>query len=336
MAGKREYQPPYAVTPAIVTLAAQIGEAVGRLAAVADSPRALRLRRINRIRTIRGSLAIEGNTLSEEQVTAVLNGKPVVAPPREIQEVRNAIAAYDRLEQWQPDSEADLLAAHRHLMQGLIDEAGTYRRGGVGVIAGDQMLHMAPPAHRVPVLMDNLLRWLSVSEAHPLVASSVSHYEFEFIHPFADGNGRIGRLWQTVILSRWNPVFTDIPIESLVHAHQAEYYRALDESTQGNDSAPFIAFMLRMILDAVVTTTPQVARQVTPQVMRLLAAMRGDEMSREAIQGALGLQDRKSFRERYLKPALAAGLVEMTLPDKPNSRLQRYRLTQKGRRYLPG
>jgi len=335
MAGKRDYQPPYSATPAIVTLVAQIGEAVGRLAVITDSVLALRLRRINRIRTIRGSLAIEGNTLSEEQVTAVLNGKPVVAPPREIQEVRNASAVYDRIEQWQPDSEADLLAAHRHLMQGLIDEAGTYRRGGVGVVAGDQVLHMAPPAHRVPALMDDLLRWLAASEAHPLITSSVFHYEFEFIHPFADGNGRMGRLWQTVILSRWNPAFADIPVESLVHAHQAEYYRALEESTHVADSAPFIEFMLRMILDAIVTTAPQVTPQVTPQVMRLLAAMRG-EMSREAIQGALGLQDRKSFRERYLKPALAAGLVEMTLPDKPNSRLQRYRLTQKGLRYLPG
>jgi Fic family protein len=321
--------PPFTITPAILNQVAAISEAVGRLSALADQAKALR--RINRVRTIHGSLAIEGNTLSEAQITAILDGKRVIAPPRAVQEVRNALAAYDRFERWRPEVEADLLEAHRILMAGLIDEAGVYRRGGVGVMAGKQVIHMAPPAKRVPPLMGNLFHWLAATDAHPLIASSVFHYEFEFIHPFADGNGRMGRLWQSLILARWNPVFADIPVESLVFEHQAEYYEALQESTRQTDSAPFIAFMLRMILNTVTTSAPQVSPQVTPQVGELLLVMKG-EMSRDALQIALGLRDRKSFRERYLKPALEGGLVEMTLPGKPNSRLQKYRLTEKGMR----
>ena len=177
--------------------------------------------------------------------------------------------------------------------------------------------------------MHDLFRWLAGGDAHPLVTGSVFHYEFEFIHPFADGNGRMGRLWQSLILARWNPLFADIPVESLVFEHQAEYYKVLQESTKRSDSAPFIDFMLKMILDAVTTAAPQ----VNPQVDRLLAVIRG-EMSRDDLQSTLELLDRKSFRERYLKPALAAGLIEMTIPEKPNSRLQKYRLTDKGRQWL--
>lgn len=173
--------------------------------------------------------------------------------------------------------------------------------------------------------MSDLFIWLAATDAHPLIASSVFHYEFEFIHPFADGNGRMGRLWQSLILACWNPLFADIPVESLIFEHQAEYYQAIQESTQKADSAPFIAFMLRMIWDAVTTSAPQVGA--------LLAAIEG-EMGREALQSVLGLSDRKSFRERYLTPAVDGGLIEMTNPDKPNSRLQKYRLTDKGHHWL--
>ena len=330
---KNEYQPPYTITSAILNLVANISEAIGRLTVLTDQAKALRLRRVNRIRTIQGSLAIEGNTLSEAQITAILDGKRVIAPPREVQEVRNALAAYDRFEKWRPDVETELLEAHRTLMTGLIDDAGYYRRGGVGVMAGSQVIHMAPPADRVPALMGDLFRWLITSDAHPLITSSVFHYEFEFIHPFADGNGRMGRLWQSLILARWNPLFADIPVESLIFEHQAEYYQALQASTQQTNSAPFIDFMLRMILDAVCTVAPQVAPQVTPQVIQLLEVIDGS-MSREALQSALCLQDRKSFRERYLGPAMGEELIEMTIPEKPNSRLQKYRLTDKGRQWL--
>ncbi|MGC8492717.1 MAG: Fic family protein [Syntrophobacteraceae bacterium] len=328
-----KYQPPYTITQEILNRVAEISEVIGRLTVLTGQARALRLRRINRVRTIHGSLAIEGNTLSEAQITAILEGKRVIAPPREVQEVKNALAAYDRFDTWNSEAEKDLLAAHRILMSGLIDEAGIYRHGGVGVMAGRRVIHMAPSADRVPHLMGDLFDWLGATDAHPLIAGSVFHYEFEFIHPFADGNGRIGRLWQSLILARWNPLFADIPVESLIFENQAEYYEALQESTRQTDSAPFIAFMLRMILDTVTTSAPQVSPQVTPQVGELLRAIQG-EMGREALQSALGLSDRKSFRERYLKPALAEGLIEMTIPDKPNSRLQKYRLTEKGSQWL--
>ncbi|MBW2648831.1 MAG: Fic family protein, partial [Deltaproteobacteria bacterium] len=333
MSEKSKYQPPYTITPAILNLVAQISEVVGHLTVLTDSANALWLRRVNRIRTIRGSLAIEGNTLSEKQITAILNGKRVVASPREIQEVRNAIAAYENLEQWRTEAEADLLEAHHMMMSGLISEAGFYRRGGVGVIKGGQVIHMAPSADRVPVLMRDLIHWLTVSEEHPLIKSSVFHYEFEFIHPFADGNGRMGRLWQTLMLTLWNPLFADIPVESMVHEHKAEYYQALQKSSEQTDSALFIEFMLRMIFNGLSNDAPQVAPPVTPQVKRLLEIMQG-EMTRAALQNALGLQDRKSFRERYLNPALAAELIEMTISDKPNGRLQKYRQTDKGRWWL--
>ncbi|EIC20754.1 Fic family protein [Thiorhodovibrio frisius] len=327
------YQPPCTLTPEILNRVAAISETIGRLTVLTDQDRALRLRRVNRIRTIQGSLAIEGNTLSEAQITAILEGKRVMAPPREVLEVKNALAAYDRFDAWKPTTERDLLEAHRILMSGLVEEVGRYRHGGVGVMAGDQVIHMAPPADRVPHLMAELFAWLAATEVHPLIASSIFHYEFEFIHPFTDGNGRMGRLWQSLILARWSRLFAEIPVESLIFEHQREYYQAIEESTRQTDSAPFVAFMLRMILDALISFTPQVAPQVAPQVGELLAMIQG-EMDRAALQSALGLADRKSFRERYLKPALADGLIEMTIPDKPNSRLQKYRLTDKGRQRL--
>jgi Fic family protein len=328
-----DYQPPYTITPEILNRVAEISEAVGRMTVLTDQAIALRLRRINRIRSIHGSLAIEGNTLSETQITAILEGKRVIGPPREVQEVRNALAAYERFETWKPETEKDLLEAHRMLMSGLIEEAGVYRRGGVGVMSGDHVIHMALSANRVPRLMGDLFGWLAATDAHPLIAGSIFHYEFEFIHPFADGNGRLGRLWQSLILARWNSLFADIPVESLVFEHQIDYYQALQESTRQTNSAPFIFFMLRMIQHAVISSAPQVAPHVNPQVSKLLFAVQGN-MTREAMQAALRLKDRKSFRERYLKPALGDGLIEMTIPDKPNSRLQRYRLTDKGRQWL--
>lgn len=329
----QQYQPPFSITPAIVTLVGKISETVGRLTILREQAISLRLRRINRVRTIRGSLAIEGNTLTEAQVTAILDGKRVIAPPREVQEVRNALAAYERFDDWNPGAAKDLLEAHRILMSGLIDEAGTYRRGGVGVMEGSQVIHMAPPADRVPALMEDLFHWLATSDAHPLIASSVFHYEFDFIHPFADGNGRMGRLWQSLVLARWNTLFADLPVENLVFEHQSEYHQVLQESTQKTDCSPFIKFMLTMIFDAVVTSAPQATPPVTPQVGQLLMVMDG-EMSREALQDLLHLQDRKSFRARYLRPALAAEFITMTIPDKPNSPLQRYQITEKGRQWL--
>ncbi len=214
------YQPPYTITPKILHLIAEISENLGRLSVVQEQSSNLRLHRINRIRTIQGSLAIEGNTLTEQQITAILEGKPVIAPPREIQEARNALLAYEQLDQWQASNEQHLLDAHQLLMKGLIDQVGVYRHKGVGVMKEGQVIHMAPPANRVKLLMADLLGWLKTTADHALIKSCVLHYEFEFIHPFIDGNGRMGRLWQTLILSQWNPLFVHIPVESMVYAQQ--------------------------------------------------------------------------------------------------------------------
>ncbi len=279
-----------------------------------------------------GSLAIEGNTLSEEQITAILDGKRVLAPPRDILEAHNALATYELMNKWAPHAESDLLAAHRLLMKGLLPDAGQYRLGGVGVMSGDKVVHMAPPASRVSILMRNLLRWLQKTNTHPLVASSVFHYEFEFIHPFADGNGRMGRLWQTLILSQWQPLFAYIPVESLVHQHQESYYAAIRQSNSESDSSAFVLFMLERILEAINSvasgnSSPHAAPHATPQVAALLKTLIG-EMSRDDLMTQLGLSDRKSFSQRYLQPALQQGLIEMTLPDKPRSSLQRYRMSR--------
>ena len=318
---------PYTITPHILTRIEQIGETLGR-AEAADDSQDLCLRRINRVRAIQGSLAIEGNILSQEQVAAILDGKPVVAPLKDVQEARNAIRAYEQYQQWNPASEADLLNAHKILMTALLDAPGCYRLRAVVVMGADKVHHIAPPAERVLQLMANLLGWLDKTDEHPLIASSVFHYEFELIHPFEDGNGRMGRLWQTLILTRWKALFAHIPVESLIHASQNDYYNAIRQSSAEGASTPFIAFMLDTILKAM--HTPQEAPQVTPQVGRLLSVLKG-EMSRQEIQQALGLKDRKSLRELYLHPALQSGYIEMTHPNTPNAKNQKYRLGSRGR-----
>lgn len=324
------YRPPCTVTPVIECLLGEICEMVGRLSMPVAWERPM-LRRINRIRTIQGSLAIEGNTLSEEQITAIMDGKRIVAPPREIQEARNAIEVYDRLEQWDPYRENDLLAAHEIMMRGVMDLPGRYRSGTVGVMGGDAIIHVAPPAGRVPLLMRDLFDWLAASERHPLVASSIFHYEFEFIHPFADGNGRMGRFWQTLILLRWNPVFAVVPVESMVRACQREYYGALNRSTGKGDSAPFVEFMLEVIRETLEDMeSDQAGDQVSDQVKRLLRAMGVQFAAVPELMADLSLSHRPTFRKNYLRPALDAGLLEMKYPENPKHPGQRYRLTPKG------
>lgn len=241
------YNPPFSITPTILKQAAEISESIGRLSERIEQTQALRLRRVNRIRTVQGSLAIEGNSLSEAQISAILDGKRIIAPPKEVLEVQNALKAYEFLSKWQYTCEQDLRHAHQVLMEGLLGDAGHYRQGGVGVMSGDRVVHMAPGADQVPRLMHDLFTWLKQTELPALISSCVFHYEFEFIHPFVDGNGRMGRLWQTLILSQWQPVFIDIPVESLIHQHQAEYYQAIRTSTAKADCGPFIEFMLGII-----------------------------------------------------------------------------------------
>ena len=244
------YAPPLTLTPELLNRVAAIAEALGRWSARQDALPSPRLRRENRIHTIQASLAIEQNSLSLEQVTALFDGKRVLGPARDIQEVRNAIAAYDALPRWDPANHEHLLAAQGLLMAGLIDAPGRFRPGGVGIYRGDQLVQMAPPAARVPSLVDDLLTWLAASTWHPLLVSCVAHYELEFIHPFADGNGRLGRLWQTLILSRWNPLLAWLPIEEVIRSRQQCYYESLGQADQLGDLEPFVTYQLEAIHDA--------------------------------------------------------------------------------------
>jgi Fic family protein len=336
MTNKKIYQPPYEITPSILRLVAEIAEAIGRYSAFSEHHLTPRLRRENRIRTIQASLAIENNTLTLDQVTAVLNGKPVLGHPREIQEVRNAFAAYEAMERWHPNSIDDLTRAHRLLMAGLVDDLGRFRSGGVGIFRGKELVHMAPPAARVPHLMGDLHAWLETTQEHPLVVSCVYHYELEFIHPFADGNGRMGRLWQTLILMRWKPLFAYLPVETVIRDRQAEYYRVLSESDQQAQATLFIEFMLTTLLDAIndatqnSSSTDQVSDQVSDQVRLLLTTLGKRELTANELLNRLGLSHRPTFRKNYLTPALKAGWVEQTEPNSPKSPTQRYRLSRQG------
>ncbi len=337
-----DYRPPYTITPGKLNLVAEMVEAISRYAVLAEQNLTPRLRRENRIRTIQASLAIENNTLTIEQVSAVIEGKRVFGHPREIQEVRNAFAAYEAMEEWDAGSEEDLLGAHELLMRGLVDETGRYRSGGVGIFRGRQMVHMAPPANLVSKLMADLLGWLKSTREHPLVASCVFHYEFEFIHPFADGNGRLGRLWQTLILRNWKPLLAFVPVETVIRDRQDAYYRALETSDRQADATPFVEFMLSALLDAIHEAaaigqaSDQVSDQVIDQVAALIRAIGAGELSANELMKMLGLSHRPTFRKNYLNPALEAELIERTQPESPRSPTQRYRLTGKGRQWRQG
>ena len=246
------YTPPFTITDEILQLVSEISERVGALSVVLGTrmPSPM-LRKENQIRTIHSSLAIEHNSLSLQQVTDVINGKYVLGEPNEIQEVKNALQAYQLMQDLDAFQEKDLLRAHGLMMADLVDNAGQYRKGGVGGFAGEQCIHMAPPADRVPFLMADLFEWISTTDTHPLVSSCVFHYEFEFIHPFMDGNGRMGRYWQTMLLSRWKGIFAWLPVETIVKQHQQDYYDAIAQSDSQGNSTIFITFMLRCILQTI-------------------------------------------------------------------------------------
>ena len=245
----KNYKPPFSITNKMLSLVSRISEAVGAISAFGISQHSPQLRKENRIKSITGTLAIEGNTLSLEQVSDIIDGKRVLGSVREIAEVHGAISAYESLRDWNPGSEKDLLQAHAALMGTILKEAGVYRKGNVGIHKGSEVIHVAPQPHMVPGLMADLFAWLNSSDDHPLIQSSVFHYEFEFIHPFSDGNGRMGRLWQTLILSRWRDVFEFLPLESVIKEHQEGYYKALESADNEADSTKFVEFMLESILE---------------------------------------------------------------------------------------
>ena len=252
----RNQKPPFEITNQIIDYVAEIAELVGRLTVFSPLSTSPTLRRANRIRTIHGSLAIEQNTLSLEQVTAVLNGKQVLAPPKDIAEVKNAYEIYERLDELDPYSVDDLLTAHGIMTRGLMEESGVFRTRPVGVVDSEgHVLHFGTLPQYVPDLVMELLDWAKTSEVHMLIRSCVFHYEFELIHPFADGNGRVGRLWHTLLLSKWNPAFAWLPVESIIHDRQREYYEAINASNDAGESTVFIEFMLSAIKTSLIDTS---------------------------------------------------------------------------------
>ena len=323
-----KYIPPYEITDEMLELVSEIMENLGKLSGVNELEKLPRLRRVSRIKSIHSSLAIENNTLSIEQVTDVINGKRVLAPQKDIEEVHNAFNAYEKLSEINPYSIDDLLKIHGIMMNGLVKEAGMLRSGQVGVYNQDgKVVHLAPTADFVPQQLGQLFNWVKNSNANMLIKSSVFHYEFEFIHPFNDGNGRTGRLWQTALLASWKPIFAWIPIESIIKDNQEDYYNAITLSTSQGKSNIFIEFMLDVINKAIkdiITDTRSHYNHINNQITELMKVIESYPQSATELMEKLNLKSRLGFRKNYLQPALDAGLIGMTEPDKPTSKNQKY------------
>lgn len=309
---------------------ASISEKIGRITAISNLEAKPHLRKNNRIKSIHSSLKIEANSLTFGQVRDVINGKTVFGEQREIQEVKNAYAAYERLSEINPYNIRQLKQFHGIMTKYLVEESGEFRSGEEGVFNGNQCIFMAPPAQLVPQLMDELFTWMKEAKdnVHPLILSSVFHYEFVFIHPFSDGNGRMARLWHTAILSDWKPVFEYIPIESQIEKFQDEYYDAISRCHVAGESTIFIEFMLAQIdkiLDDISVQISEKNEYLPEAVQKLLEAMEYDvPYTSKALMEKLGLSSKEGFRKNYLHPSLKMNLIQMTIPDKPNSRNQRY------------
>lgn len=292
------YIPPFTVSARAIKLIAEISAQIERYSIKMGAEESLMLRKANRVKTIHSSLAIEGNTLSSDEVSDIINGKNVVAPVKQIQEVRNAIKTYELFPSLDPYSIHDLLRAHGVMMEALTEDAGMFRKRGVGVYAGSNAVHIAPQAHMVPGLMNDLFEWLKMSEDHLLIKSCVFHYEFEFIHPFSDGNGRIGRLWQSLILGKLHPLFENLPVENMVFANQTSYYDAISKSSDIADSGPFIEFMLGEILAALKAHQGSSVQQTISDKEQLVldCIMTKPDSSAKAIAEKTGISDRQVER----------------------------------------
>lgn len=325
-----EYAPPFEITNKIISLLSEIAESLGKMSTARELEAHPHLRRNNRIRSIHSSLAIEANSLSVDEVRGVIDGRTVLGSQTEIQEVKNAYRAYDEIGSFDPFSLSELKRLHGIMTYLTVNEAGKFRSGEEGVFDGDRCIFMAPPAHLVPQLTEDLFLWMNKEKnaLHPLILSSVFHYEFVFIHPFSDGNGRIARLWQTAILSQWNTLFKYLPIESEIYAFQQEYYNTISLCHKNGNSTAFIEFMMTQIL-ATIKNASQRAELPSAEssicVQRLMSIMEyGVPYTANQLMAAVGIRSRDSFRKNYLSPAVKLGLVVMSIPDKPTSRNQTY------------
>ena len=310
------YRPEFEIDNEILTLVSDIAVLVDRIPDNDAPPRDLRLRRNNRIRSIQSSLAIEGNTLSLEEVTDIVEGRRVLGNPREIGEVKGAVRAYDMIESLDPYLSEDLLRAHAEMMAGLVDSPGEFRDCEVGVYKGNVPVHIAPDSEDVPVLMSDLIDWAKNSDIHPLIKGCLFHCRFEYIHPFVDGNGRVGRLWHTLILSKWKRVFSYLPIETLIKLNQREYYKALAESDKDNVSL-FIKFMLRITLAAVDEYVDEISFH--PKTLDIEASIlrnisNNPRITSAEMAKALGVSDRTV--KRYISSMTEKGLIKREGSDK--------------------
>lgn len=324
------YTPPYEITDKILSLVASISEKIGRVTERSNLDSKPHLRKNNKIKSIHSSLAIEANSLSLGEVKDVLNGKIVLGAEKEIQEVKNAYIAYDEISTVDVYSLNELKRLHGIMTKYLVDISGEFRLGEEGVFDGDKCIFMAPPARLVPEQMENLFTWMKKSKdiVHPLILAAVFHYEFVFIHPFTDGNGRMARLWHTAILTKWQPIFEFIPIESQIEKFQSGYYDAISKCHIDGTSTTFIEFILEQInaiLDEIGSSLTSPANSISEYVSKLLNVMEFDTpYTANDILTLLGLKSKETLRKNYLTPAIKDGFVVMELPDKPNSKNQRY------------
>ncbi len=304
------YIPPFTMTDEITNLVIEIAELTGAMTVSEQLSKNPKLRRENRVKSIHSSLAIEQNSLTVDQVSDIIDGKRVLGPPQDIREVQNAYEAYEMLTKLNPYSVKDLLKAHKIMMEGLVKEAGTFRSKGVGVYAGEQLIHAGTPANYVPDLIKQLFDWLKKSKLHPLVKSCIFHYEFEFIHPFADGNGRTGRLWHTLILAKWQEFYLWIPIETVIHERQQKYYNALNASNNAGESTIFVQFMLELIRDILRELAGGRAFNSEKSTEdKVIALIKEDgSLSAAKIAEKLGLSERQI--QRVLKQLKDDGMIE--------------------------
>lgn len=322
------YKPPYEVNASILNKVAAIMRMIGQFSHLSHLTSQPLLRRNNHIKSIHSSLAIENNQLSESQVKDLINGKLVIGPQKDILEVQNAIQVYEHLQEINPYHEKDLLQYHGILMKSLIVDAGSYRKGQIGVFDQGKPIFMAPPALNVPALIHNLFDYINHDKEHILIKSCVFHYEFEFIHPFSDGNGRMGRLFQTCLLGKEEPIFYFLPVESIIKKRQQEYYDAISKSNLNGSSSYFIEFMLDAIIETMHETLKQTrfsSEDLSIQAKKLLTVMEeGIPLTTLELMQKVDIKSRSSFKKHYLDPLLESGFIEMTIPNTPMSRNQRY------------
>lgn len=307
-----KYTPTFVMTDQITNLVIEIAELTGAMSVSEQVSKNPKLRRENRVRSIHSSLAIEQNSLTIDQVSAIIDGKRVLGPQQDIREVQNAYEAYETMTKLNPYSEKDLLKAHKIMMDGLVKEAGKFRSKNVGVYAGDQLIHAGTPAKYVPELIEQLFDWLKESKLHPLIKSCIFHYEFEYIHPFADGNGRTGRLWHTLILAKWQEFYLWIPIETIIQEKQQDYYKALNASNNAGDSTIFVEFMLKAIRDLLIELSHNGAvlkdKGLDEKLLDLLK--KDNKRTANSLAEVIGVSPRTI--QRALKRLMESGRIEHT------------------------